>query len=204
MIEVKFVGRGSIHARTFSFRRSRQRILEKGWKQCAENANARRKPTSRKIDMKRLGTMLALALVLMPAVAVAQNDAHHEGGAASAPSPPTASSMPQQCAPMMQMMEGMMGAQMSACMAAMPPASQAYGRAMMGMHGPMMEAMRASDPNVAFVKGMIPHHQAAIDMARAALQLGTDQQVRGWAEAIIAAQQAEIDELRAWLREHGE
>lgn len=154
--------------------------------------------------MKRLRTMLAFALVLVPAIALAQNDAHHEGGAADEPSPPAASSMPQQCAPMMQMMDGMMGAQMSACMAAMPPASQAYMRAMMSMHGPMMEAMQATDPDIAFVKGMIPHHQAAIDMARAVLQFGSDQQTKAWAEAIIAAQQTEIDEMQAWLRQRGQ
>jgi uncharacterized protein (DUF305 family) len=112
--------------------------------------------------------------------------------------------MPKQCGPMMQMMEGMMGEQMSACMAALPQASQAYMRAMMGMDAPMMEAMQAKDPDVAFVKGMIPHHQAAIDMARVVLQFGSDQQTRKWAQEIIAAQQAEIDEMRAWLRQRGE
>lgn len=154
--------------------------------------------------MTRLRTMLALALVFVPAVALAQNDAHHEGEAAGQPPPPAANSMPQQCAPMMQMMEGMMSGQMSACMAGLPPASQAYMRAMMGMHTPMMEAMQASDADVAFVKGMIPHHQAAIDMARAVLQFGTDQQTKSWAEAIIAAQQTEIDGMREWLRQRGQ
>jgi Uncharacterized protein conserved in bacteria len=120
------------------------------------------------------------------------------------PTPPAATSMPPQCASMMQMMDGMMGERMSACMAAMPSASQAYLHAMMGMHSPMMEAMQATDPDVAFVKGMIPHHQAAIEMARAVLQFGSDQQTRTWAEAIIAAQQAEIDGMREWLRQRGQ
>jgi uncharacterized protein (DUF305 family) len=154
--------------------------------------------------MKRLRPMLALALVFVPAIAFAQNDAHHEEGAANQPSPPAATSMPQQCMTMMRMMDGMMGGQMSACLAGLPPASQAYMRAMMGMHGPLIEAIQTTDADVAFVKGMIPHHQAAIDMARAVLQFGSDQQAKAWAEAIIAAQQRDIDEMQAWLRRRGQ
>ncbi|MGE3877116.1 MAG: DUF305 domain-containing protein [Parvibaculaceae bacterium] len=154
--------------------------------------------------MQPMRTILALAFVFAPAIALAQNDPHHGGGSAAEAPPPAATSMPQQCAPMMRMMEGMMGEHMSACMGMLPQASQAYMRAMMGMHTPMMEAMQATDPDVAFVKGMIPHHQAAIDMARAALQFGSDEQTKAWAQAIIAAQQAEIDAMREWLRRRGE
>ncbi len=154
--------------------------------------------------MKCVRSILALALFLVPAIALAQNDAHHEGGAANAPAPPAATSMPQQCMTMMQMMDGMMGDQMATCMAGLPAASQAYMRAMMGMHGPMMAAMQTTDADVAFVKGMMAHHQAAIDMARAVLQFGSDQQAKAWAEAIIAAQQQEIDEMQAWLRQRGQ
>lgn len=154
--------------------------------------------------MKCVRSILALALFLVPAIALAHNDAHHEGGAANAPAPPAATSMPQQCMTMMQMMDGMMGDQMATCMAGLPAASQAYMRAMMGMHGPMMAAMQTTDADVAFVKGMMAHHQAAIDMARAVLQFGSDQQAKAWAEAIIAARQQEIDEMQAWLRQRGQ
>ncbi len=104
----------------------------------------------------------------------------------------------------MMEMGGAMGEQMTECMASLPLASQAYMRAMMGMHKPVMEAMQATDASVAFVKGMIPHHQAAIDMAKALLQFGNDKQAKAWAQAIITAQQAEIDEMRAWLNQRGE
>jgi len=77
-------------------------------------------------------------------------------------------------------------------------------RAMMGMHMPMMEAMQAKDPDLAFVKGMIPHHQAAIDMARAVLQFGSDESAKTMAQQIIASQQSEIDRMREWLRRRGE
>lgn len=152
----------------------------------------------------KMRTMLALALVFVPAMALAQNDAHHGNGSTEEQSPPAAKTMPQQCAPMMDMMGGMMGDHMSACLASLPKASQAYMRAMMGMHTPMMEAMQSTDADVAFVKGMIPHHQAAIDMARGVLEFGSDQQTKAWAQQIIAAQQAEIDEMREWLRQRGE
>jgi len=151
----------------------------------------------------RVKMALAIALVFVPAIVFAQSDAHHPGGSSDQPSPSAKKPASEQCATMMEM-GGTMGEHMAECMASLPPASQAYMRAMMGMHTPMMEAMQATDANVAFVKGMIPHHQAAIDMAKALLQFGDDKQAKAWAQAIIAAQQAEIDEMRAWLGQRGE
>ena len=128
--------------------------------------------------------------------------------------------MMQQMMPMMQQMMGMMqggapagqmggmapqGGMMGRDMGGMPgisEASKAYMDAMKKMDAPMMEALRSPDPDVAFVAGMIPHHQGAIDMARAVLAYGKDEKVKDWAEQIIKAQEAEIAEMQAWLKEH--
>jgi len=67
------------------------------------------------------------------------------------------------------------------------------------MHAQMMIGMQAADIDVAFVCGMIPHHQGAIDMARAELAHGDDPWVRALAEQIIAAQEKEIADMKAWL-----
>jgi uncharacterized protein (DUF305 family) len=71
------------------------------------------------------------------------------------------------------------------------------------MHGPMMEGVRDPDPDVAFVRGMIPHHQGAIEMARVVLQHGRDEQARKWATDVIREQAREIAEMQAWLKARG-
>jgi uncharacterized protein (DUF305 family) len=50
-----------------------------------------------------------------------------------------------------------------------------------------------------FAAAMIPHHQGAIDMARIQLRHGTSPEMRKLAEEIIAAQEAELATLRAFL-----
>lgn len=52
-----------------------------------------------------------------------------------------------------------------------------------------------------FVAMMIPHHQGAIDMARAQLRYGRDQRLRRLAQEIIVTQQQEIAVMRAVLND---
>jgi len=86
--------------------------------------------------------------------------------------------------------------------AADTPATEAYRRANAKMHRDMDVAF-TQNPDVDFVKGMIPHHQGAIDMAKVALQYGKDEQINKWASDIIREQEREISEMRAWLKKRG-
>jgi uncharacterized protein (DUF305 family) len=57
-----------------------------------------------------------------------------------------------------------------------------------------------ADPDAAFILGMIPHHQGAIDMAEIVLKFGKDPQSRHLAHEIINVQRREIGEMREWLK----
>jgi uncharacterized protein (DUF305 family) len=72
------------------------------------------------------------------------------------------------------------------------------------MHAAMGSIEQSGDSDVDFVKLMIPHHQAAIDMAKAELLYGNDPEIRRLAQEIIADQQSEIELMKLWQRRHGE
>jgi uncharacterized protein (DUF305 family) len=66
------------------------------------------------------------------------------------------------------------------------------------MHREMAIAF-TGEADVDFVRGMIPHHQGAIDIARVVLEHGWDAEIRALAEEVTEAQDAEVTMMRAWL-----
>ena len=59
------------------------------------------------------------------------------------------------------------------------------------------EFCAAENPDLAFIDLAIPHHQMAITASEAALKEATHEEIRAVARQVIAAQQREIDEMRA-------
>jgi uncharacterized protein (DUF305 family) len=89
-----------------------------------------------------------------------------------------------------------------AAMAADPAVKDVFADVNMKMHHAMM-VKPTGNVDVDFVRGMIPHHQGAIDMAQIELQQGKDPEIRKLATGIIAAQKKEIAEMNSWLAKHG-
>jgi uncharacterized protein (DUF305 family) len=71
------------------------------------------------------------------------------------------------------------------------------------MHVAMTSIERTGDSDVDFVRLMLPHHEGAIDMAKAQLMHGKDPQMRRLAQEIITDQQSEIELMQLWLKQHG-
>jgi DUF305 family protein family protein len=70
------------------------------------------------------------------------------------------------------------------------------------MHIAMSAVVRSGNGDVDFVRLMLPHHQAAIDMAKTQLLYGKDPQMRRLAQEIITDQQLEIELMQRWLKQH--
>lgn len=82
------------------------------------------------------------------------------------------------------------------------PATQAFIEANAKMHTNMAIEF-TGNADVDFIRGMIPHHQGAVEMARVVLAHGKDPEVRALAEAVIAAQEKEIAWMGDWLAKNG-
>ena len=76
---------------------------------------------------------------------------------------------------------------------------QAYANGMDTMHADMTAGIADPVADMAFARGMLPHHRSAVDMAKIQLQYGTDKEMRKLAQDIIDAQQPEIELIESWI-----
>ena len=168
-----------------------------------------------------LASLLAAGLVFAAAPALAQeqeHEGHHPAGASDSAKPQSEVPAAKPDRGKMQggmmekgaMMGGnckMMGEMHTQMGGMMPkgdtgPSSQAYNGIMMKMHNDMAITY-SGNADIDFVKGMIPHHQAAVDMAKTAIAFGKDPEVKKLAEDVIKAQEAEIAQMKTLLQKNG-
>jgi uncharacterized protein (DUF305 family) len=83
------------------------------------------------------------------------------------------------------------------------PADQAFAASMQTMMN-AMHVKPTGKPDEDFARMMIPHHQGAIDMAKIELQYGIDPELRQLATDIVAAQDKEIAQMKAWLAKNAQ
>lgn len=79
---------------------------------------------------------------------------------------------------------------------------KAYFDSMNSFHEHMMQGVLSEDADMAFAKGMLPHHQGAVAMAEVQIKYGKDKQMRKLAQDIIDAQKSEIDLMQNWINQH--
>lgn len=82
------------------------------------------------------------------------------------------------------------------------PSVSAFKEAMARMHHDM-NITYTGDADVDFARGMIPHHQGAIEMAWVLKEHGSDFALRKFADEIIRSQGQEIRLMQDWLASKG-
>jgi uncharacterized protein (DUF305 family) len=69
---------------------------------------------------------------------------------------------------------------------------------MAGMDTDLKQLEAASPFDKAFIDAMLPHHQSAIEMATEAQAKAKHNEIKQLAKEIVAAQQREVDQMKAW------
>ena len=89
-------------------------------------------------------------------------------------------------------------------MNSMSETQKALHQAMMKMQPAMMEGTMAKDADLAWICAMIPHHQGAIDMARAGLKGADNAESRRLAEETIKSNEQDKAKLIDWIEKYAE
>lgn len=146
--------------------------------------------------MKTLSTIIALTLLAIPLSARAEDPAsQHDMKGMDA----MKCMQGMECMHDHKDMKGMEGMHDTKAMGAdNSESSKAFAEVNKNMHRNMTMAF-TGNPDVDFAKGMIPHHQGAIDMAKVVLKYGKDPEMKKLAEEIIKAQDTEIAFMKGWL-----
>jgi uncharacterized protein (DUF305 family) len=134
----------------------------------------REQPDNRQEDAMTDSRRTTVAWVVAAAVAVSITTAPSAASAYDGGRPPSAAAMDGHQHSMLHMAR-----QYAAMLAELPP--------------------RQLEP--AFMAGMIPHHAAAVAMARLELAHGTHPELKAMARDIITAQNTEIEQMTGWLRQ---
>ena len=83
-------------------------------------------------------------------------------------------------------------------------AGKFFDNAMVQSMNVMMKNMPSNDKLInvdkAFAMVMIPHHQAAIDMAIALIRYSVNEQVSTFAKQLISAEQIEIEQMNTFIK----
>ena len=142
-----------------------------------------------------LSWVVALALGM---TACTKNDTTQTARAASSShATSTHASMPQ--AQSMHHMASTAATQSQMQSQTQPPHIMAYMDIMNKMRQAMSAGVQAKNADIAFAKGMIPHHQGAIDMATIEQTYGKNPAMLALAKQIKQAQTPEIKQMQDWL-----
>lgn len=71
------------------------------------------------------------------------------------------------------------------------------------MDGMMKPSQPTGNVDADYARLMVPHHQSAVDMARAEVAHGRDTKLKEMAQAMIDAQQKEIQQFKDWQAKNG-
>ena len=69
---------------------------------------------------------------------------------------------------------------------------------MKGMNMKKLETLKGREFDAEFVRQMIPHHEGAIEMAKAVINGNARAELKELAQDIITSQEAEIRQMRGW------